>query len=188
MQFDSFDLSWLLGKIRSGERPNYLFFWGHTGAHTGVVGKECFSQWYPASFSVDGQMFSTAEHFMMARKARLFGDQEIYERILVAPTPGEAKRLGREVRGFKEQRWKEACLDIVVQGNLAKFEHNSALREFLISTGDRVLVEASPVDKVWGIGLSTDDPRASDPESWDGSNLLGFALMEVRRALNENRL
>jgi ribA/ribD-fused uncharacterized protein len=185
MPIESFELSWLLKGIRSGSQPKYVFFWGHTGSNSSVVGKECFSQWYPASFSVDGQAFPTTEHFMMASKARLFGDQEIYERILVARTPGEAKHLGREVRGFEEQRWKEACFDIVVQGNCAKFGQNSALRDFLLGTRTRVLVEASPVDRVWGIGLSCDDPRAADPELWEGQNLLGFALMEVRRVLQE---
>jgi ribA/ribD-fused uncharacterized protein len=185
MSIESFDLGWLLNATRVGVQPKYVFFWGHTATSPGVVGKECLSQWYPASFSVGGREFSTAEHFMMASKAMLFDDQEIYERILVARTPGEAKHLGREVRHFVERLWKEACFDIVVQGNRAKFEQNPALRDFLLSTRNRVLVEASPVDRLWGIGLSSDDPRASDPELWEGPNLLGFALMEVRRMLNQ---
>ncbi|WP_130621065.1 NADAR family protein [Dyella amyloliquefaciens] len=187
MPINSFDLGWLLNEIQLGVQPKYVFFWGHTGSNTGVIGKQCFSQWYPASFCVDGQVFQTAEHFMMARKAQLFGDVEIYERILVARTPGEAKHLGREVRGFEEKRWKDCCFQVVIQGNLAKFEQNPALRDFLLSTRNRVLVEASPVDRVWGIGLSSDDPHASDPRLWEGPNLLGFALMEVRRKLDEAR-
>ncbi|WP_430391801.1 NADAR family protein [Dyella sp. 20L07] len=185
MPMDSFDVNWLLNSIQSGIQPKYVFFWGHTGTSAGAVGKECFSQWYPASFSVDSQVFPTAEHFMMARKAQLFDDQEMYERVLVARTPGEAKHLGREVRGFEERRWSEACFDIVVQGNRAKFEQNATLRDFLLGTRNRVLVEASPVDRIWGIGLSGDDPRATCPELWEGPNLLGFALMEVRRMLGE---
>lgn len=183
MQVEPFDLNWLLGMLRSGMQPEYLFFWGHTSKREDSVGKECFSQWYRASFSVEGRVFTTAEHFMMAGKARLFNDQETYERILAASTPEEAKHLGKKVRGFDEQHWKEACRSIVVQGNRAKFEQNHALRDFLLSTIDQVLVEASPVDRIWGIGLSGDDPRASNPELWEGPNLLGFALMDVRRAL-----
>lgn len=183
MQIDSFDQKWLLSAIRSGLQPKYVFFWGHTGKHEGPVGRECLSQWYPASFSVNGQAFPTAEHFMMACKAQLFDDQEIYERILAAPTPGVVKGLGREVRGFEDERWKAACWDIVVRGNWEKFAQNPELCDLLLGTGNCVLVEASPLDRVWRIGLSGDDPRASNPELWEGANILGFALMEVRRRL-----
>jgi ribA/ribD-fused uncharacterized protein len=185
MQVDPFDLNGLLNVIRSGVQPEYLFFWGHTSKHADSVGKECFSQWYPAGFSIEGSTFATAEHFMMARKAQLFDDQEIYGHILAARTPEEAKHLGRKVRGFEGRRWKEACRSIVAQGNQAKFEQNPALRDFLLGTGSHVLVEASPVDRIWGIGLSGDDPRATNPELWEGSNLLGFVLMDVRRALKD---
>ena len=106
---------------------------------------------------------------MMAAKAQLFGDTETYERILVAPTPGAAKDLGRRVRGFDDERWKAVCVSIVIQGNLEKFRQNTTLSTFLLGTANRVLVEASPVDRIWGIGLAADDPRAVDPGTMGGA-------------------
>jgi ribA/ribD-fused uncharacterized protein len=116
-------------------------------------------------------------------QARLCGDAETAGKILAAPHPGAAKALGRQVRGFDEQRWAEHRFDVVVAGNMAKFGQHHQLREFLIGTGSRVLVEASPQDRVWGIGLAAGDEQAGSPENWPGLNLLGFALMEVRRRL-----
>ncbi|QQQ79819.1 NADAR family protein [Saccharothrix sp. 6-C] len=161
----------------------YLFFWGHEARPGTPVGKQCLSQWWEAPFTVDGRVYPTAEHFMMWGKALLFDDEDTAARVLAARTPGEAKALGRRVRGFVEQEWVARRLDIVVRGNLAKFGAHDDLRGFLLGTGDRVLVEASPLDRVWGIGLAADDERAADPASWLGLNLLGEALMEVRARL-----
>ena len=173
----------LLALERTGGRPKYIFFWGHTPRQGGGVGKHVFSQWYEAPFTVDGATYPTAEHWMMVEKARLFGDGDALARILAAGNPGAAKQYGREVRGFEDGPWYAARWDIVVRGNLAKFGQNAQLGAFLATTGDRVLVEASPVDRIWGIGLAEDDARAQDPERWRGLNLLGFALMEVRGRL-----
>ena len=162
----------------------FLFFWGHQPERDGSIGKGCLSQWWPCSFVVDGQAFSSAEHYMMWRKALLFGDADVAARVLAASSPGEAKALGREVSGFDDALWTATRLEIVVTGNLAKFGQDPALRSYLLGTGSRVLVEASPLDRVWGIGLTADDPRASDPASWLGLNLLGEALMEVRSRLS----
>jgi ribA/ribD-fused uncharacterized protein len=170
----------LLDFIRRGGRVKYVFFWGHTPKQGGGVGKHCFSQWYEAPFTIDGITYPTAEHWMMAEKARLFSDDEALRRVLAAGNPGAAKAAGRTVRGFDEQAWTAARWRIVVRGNQAKFAQNPDLRAFLESTGDRVLVEASPVDRIWGIGLAEGDPAAENPERWRGLNLLGFALMEVR--------
>ncbi|HEV7909306.1 MAG TPA: NADAR family protein [Pseudonocardiaceae bacterium] len=161
----------------------FLFFWGHRPQRDGSVGPGCLSQWWEAPFSVEGITYRTAEHFMMERKARLFGDEVSAERVLAAAHPGEAKRHGREVRGFDGAVWEVNRYDIVVRANLAKFGQHEDLREFLLRTGDRVLVEASPVDAVWGIGVSADDERATRPSEWPGLNLLGQALMDVRAAL-----
>ena len=120
---------------------------------------------------------------MMAAKALLFGDAETADRIRQAPHPEAAKALGREVRGFDEQLWVQRRFDLVVTGNLAKFGQHVELRDFLLTTGSRVLVEASPVDRIWGIGLAADHEHAASPEHWRGLNLLGFALMEVRHQL-----
>ena len=173
----------LLGQLQQGFKPEYLMFWGHQPARDGRVTHSCFSQWFPTPFEVDGVNYASAEHFMMAGKARLFDDAQTLERILIAATPADAKQLGRQVQGFDGAHWDAACFDIVVRGNLAKFGQHPALGEFLMATGEQVLVEASPVDRIWGIGLAAEDKKASQPEKWRGLNLLGFALMEVRSAL-----
>lgn len=120
---------------------------------------------------------------MMAEKARLFKDEESLDRVLVANHPNEAKQLGRKVAGFDKKLWERQRSEIVTTGNFAKFSQNPALKEFLLNTGDRVLVEASPVDRIWGIGLAADHIDAENPYKWKGLNLLGFALMEVRNRL-----
>jgi hypothetical protein len=162
----------------------YLFFWGHTPKRAGVVGKECLSQWFPAPFVVDGHRFATAEHYMMWGKAQLFGDAEAAEQILKANHPQQAKALGQSaVRGFDEAVWVANRLDIVTTGNVEKFRQNPDMLAFLRGTKDRVLVEASPRDRIWGIGLAADDERAQDPARWRGLNLLGEALMRARATL-----
>lgn len=175
----------LIAALDSGDRPEYLLFWGHRPLPDGEVGKSVFSHWYEAPFVVEGTRYATAEHFMMAGKARLFDDAQALERILAATSPNEAKKLGRTVKGFDDARWSAACFDLVVAGNLAKFSQNAAMGKFLKATGSRVIVEASPVDRIWGIGMAADDPHAANPRLWKGLNLLGFALMEVRERLLE---
>lgn len=176
------DINALCKQYRTGEKFKYLFFWGHR-SKSNTVTKSCFSQWYPAPFLVDGNRFASAEHFMMAEKARLFNDQETLTKIINAPNPGAAKAFGREVRGFKQHDWDTHRFDIVVNANLAKFSQNETLLQFLLNTNERVLVEASPVDKIWGIGLAEDTENIENPLIWNGLNLLGFALMEVRNRL-----
>lgn len=171
--------------VRDGRPLKYVFFWGHQPKRDGVVDASCFSQWWPVTFTVDGVEYPTAEHWMMSAKARLFGDEKALRRILAASHPGEAKAEGRKVRDFDEALWEQHRFDLVVQGNLAKFTQHPDLGAYLSGTGDRVLVEASPVDRVWGIGLAATDERSQDPEKWRGLNLLGFALMEVRYGLDQ---
>jgi ribA/ribD-fused uncharacterized protein len=166
----------------AGMSPSFLFFWGHRASRNSLA-KSCFSQWYEAAFTVEGERHPTAEHFMMARKAALFGDETIRTRILRAPTPLEAKQLGRRVANFDETVWERERFAIVVAANHAKFSQNPALRAFLLATRDKVLAEASPLDSIWGIGLAADHPDAAHPARWPGLNLLGFALMEVRARL-----
>ena len=170
--------------IQAGQRPRFLYFWGHTPRSPDQVDASCFSQWFDDAFRVDGVVYATAEHFMMAEKARFFGDEIRRQQILASSTPGQAKALGRMVSGFEQQPWDQACWHIVVQGNLAKFSQSPEMKAFLLATRGRVLVEASPHDRIWGIGLHRDDPRSADPQQWLGDNLLGFALMEVRDLLN----
>ncbi|MGV9891202.1 NADAR family protein [Streptomyces sp. NPDC003395] len=173
----------LVRAVHAGARIKYLHFWGHRPRPDGRVGASCLSQWWPSPFVVDDVRYATAEHWMMAGKARLFGDAEAERRVLAARSPAQAKKEGRLVRGFDEAVWARERFAIVVEGSVHKFTAHADLREFLLNTGDRVLVEASPVDRVWGIGLAADDEAATRPDSWRGPNLLGFALMEARRRL-----
>ena len=170
--------------IAAGERVKFLFFWGHQPDQQGV-GKGCLSQWWPSPFEVDGVTFATAEHYMMWGKAMLFDDRKTAERVLAATHPKQAKDLGRQVRNFDQATWEAHRYAIVVTGNTHKFGQHAGPRAFLLGTGTRVLVEASPLDRVWGIGLTGDDPRAEDPTRWRGLNLLGFALCDVRDVLAE---
>jgi ribA/ribD-fused uncharacterized protein len=142
-----------------------------------------FSQWHPSAFVVGGLRFTHAEQFMMYAKAMLFGDRETADRILTATTPKEQKTLGRNVRGFDEAVWVLFREGVVFTGSYAKFSQNPELRETLLATRGTTLVEASPYDRVWGIGLAEDDPRAQDRAQWRGLNLLGEALTRVREIL-----
>ncbi|MFG3156221.1 NADAR family protein [Streptomyces sp. NPDC048219] len=173
----------LLREVRAGARMKYLCFWGHRPLPDGRIGPSCLSQWWPSPFTVAGVEYATAEHWMMAEKARLFEDAEAERRVLAAGHPAEAKKAGRLVRGFDEAVWERERFRIVVEGSVHKFASDPALRAFLLNTGDRVLVEASPMDRVWGIGLTADDEAATDPARWRGTNLLGFALMTARERL-----
>lgn len=169
--------------LKRGDRVKYLFFWGHQPERDGSVGKSCFSQWFAAPFEIDGIRYPTAEHYMMAEKARLFGDLAVLGQVLSAKTPAAAKALGRKVQNFDEAIWLTQRFEVVVAANAAKFAQNPAMQAFLCGTGDKVLVEASPVDRIWGIGLAADQPNAEHPAKWQGLNLLGFALMQVRSQL-----
>jgi ribA/ribD-fused uncharacterized protein len=161
----------------------FLPFWGHRAERDGSAGRGCLSQWWPASFTVNEQAFATAEHYMMWHKAMLFGDADAAGAIAEAAHPHRAKALGRQVRGFDQAIWEAERYRIVVTGSVAKFSQHQDLRTYLLSTGNRILVEASPLDLVWGIGASADDPRVEDPARWPGLNLLGFALIQARAEL-----
>lgn len=179
----NYTLDELKAKIAAGNTFKYVYFWGHTPKQAGVVDKSCFSQWFDAPFSLDGIDYATAEHYMMAEKARLFGDEASRLRIVHSRTPAEAKTLGRKIRNFDEAVWLAQRFEIVVRGNVAKFTQHPALAAYLLGTGQRVIVEASPYDAIWGIGVTAHDAAANDPTQWRGLNLLGFALMAVRATL-----
>ena len=173
----------LIARMRGGENVDFLFFWGHTPKADGVVDKSCLSQWFVRPFVVEGITYASAEHFMMAEKARLFRDADVLTKILDSKTPAEAKALGRSVRNYDDRVWGRFRSEAVVRGNVAKFGQNADLRTFLLGTGEKVIVEASPRDRIWGIGMGGANPDASDPSKWRGLNLLGFALMEARVTL-----
>ncbi len=175
----------LITAINAGFEPRFLFFWGHRADRDGL-GPGCLSQWWPATFEAEGEQFATAEHYMMAAKARLFADESMRLQILRAETPGKAKALGRKVRPFDDTVWKARCLELVTAGNVAKFS-TEPYRRFLLSTGDKILVEASPRDRIWGIGMGAKNENAPHPSRWRGQNLLGFALMAAREQLRTSR-
>ena len=177
-----YDIQTILKRYDSGESLEFLFFWGHHGKPDRVT-KACLSQWFPAFFEVDRDKYNCAEQYMMAEKAREFHDPETWEKIMKSSSPREIKALGREVRNFDAEQWATVSKEIVVKGNLHKFAQNKDLLDFLKNTGDKIIVEASPYDTIWGIGMSELDNGVEDPHNWKGTNLLGFALMEVRDEL-----
>ena len=147
----------------------YVFFWG------GI-----YSQWYKSPMIIEGIDYNCCEQYMMHRKALMFGDHAIAEEIMKTSNPKKQKELGRQVQGFNHLEWTIVSQDIVFTANYHKFMQNEMLGDELIETGDRILVEASPYDKIWGIGMSEDDPGIEDPENWKGTNFLGEVLTNVR--------
>jgi ribA/ribD-fused uncharacterized protein len=142
-----------------------------------------FSQWFRCRFEADGRVFSCMEQYMMLGKARLFGDAATAEKIMAADHPRQHKALGRKVTPFDDKVWKREREHIVLTGNRAKFTQNDDLRALLLATAGTTLVEASPYDRIWGIGLGANDPRAQDPSQWRGQNLLGYILTRLRDEL-----
>lgn len=176
------NLKEVLTQIKEGKNFTYLFFWGHREKTLSVADKSCFSQWYTRGFWIEEVYYPTAEHYMMVQKARLFEPSRM-EMVLNAKTTEEVKLLGRSIRNFDEQIWFDKSFEFVVEANMAKFSQHEDLKKFLFSTGDRVIVEASVNDKIWGIGILGEDKRASNPLEWNGLNKLGFVLMVVRERL-----
>lgn len=150
----------------------YVFFWG-----------EHPSQWFPCNFVVDGITYCSTEQYMMHQKALTFGDTEIANEIMITPHPADQKKLGKKVKNFDRTVWDKVCLGIVYKGNLAKYSQNEDLKKELLSTGDRIFVEASPEDYIWGVQLHENDLLVVDPINWKGQNLLGFALTLVKQEL-----
>ena len=174
----------LISRQNKGERLKFIFFWGHKASPEGQVTESCFSQWWAEHpFQEEGIPYLTAEHYMMAGKAKLFDDAEVLSQILQCQTPAEAKKLGREVRNFEQAEWEKHRMEIVVQANILKFGQHPDLHAYLMMTGERIIVEASPRDRIWGIGMSKNNEKAYFPAQWRGQNLLGFALMEARKRL-----
>lgn len=180
-----YDTDWLVNKYENGTRLKYIYFWGNT-QHGAEVTKTCFSQWYNSPFIVNGITYNTAEHWMMAKKATLFNNNDLAEKIILCTKPAEAKELGRQVRGFNTQVWDDNKYNIVLTGSIHKFNQNPDLGNFLLNTDNRILVEASPMDCIWGIGMAHDNKDIENLYLWKGQNLLGFALMEARDFLRQH--
>jgi ribA/ribD-fused uncharacterized protein len=156
------------------DRSKFYFFWGGP-----------FSQWAHYPMEIEGVTYNTCEQYMMACKARLFGDEESLQAIMAARAPQMQKRLGRKVKNFDQDAWQAEAREIVYRGNLAKFTQHKGLRELLMSTGSKTIVEASPLDFIWGIGMAENDPRAPFPSEWQGKNWLGECIQRVRTHLQE---
>lgn len=138
-----------------------------------------FSQWWrELGFAVGDTQYNCAEQFMMHEKALFFGDRVTALKIMLADHPHKQKALGREVKGFDKAKWNEVARDIVYMGNWHKFTIPSLKEQLLATTG--TLVEASPTDQIWGIGLGLKDPNIHDPSKWEGTNWLGEVLTKVR--------
>ncbi|KAK3612628.1 hypothetical protein CHS0354_042138 [Potamilus streckersoni] len=152
----------------------YVFFYGI---------KSPFSQFHPARFVVDGKTYNCMEQYMHHQKAVTFKDEVKAKQILASSDPKEHKKLGRKVRNFDKEVWNNLSEEIVEKGNEAKFSQNEELKKALFDTGDKVLAEASPRDRIWGIGLGASNPKAQNPKYWRGKNKLGYALTRVRAIL-----
>ena len=134
-------------------QDKYIFFWGHNEKNPGEITKKSLSQWYNCLFKIDGITYYTAEQYMMSQKALLFNDNETNLKIMKEKDPKTYKALGRQVKNFDPSIWDKNKFEIVVKGNTAKFSQNEELKKFLLNTNDKILVEASPHDKIWGIGM-----------------------------------
>lgn len=181
-----YSLEELRQEYQRGERYDFLLFYGHELSRDGSIGDGCFSQFWMEPFEVDGVVYLCAEQYMMAAKSQMFNDAEIFEKIMDSELPAKMKSLGRKVRGFDNDIWEKNRYEIVKAANIAKFGENSELRARLFDTRGRILVEASPSDTIWGIGMAKNNPDAENPMKWRGKNLLGFALTEVRDELLRN--
>lgn len=158
----------------------YVFFYG------GV-----YSQWYPCKFVIYNQEYNCAEQFMMAQKAIMFEDKDNYNKIMQSDNPYTQKKLGKTIKNFDKIVWNHICKDVVITGNLGKFGQNSYLLEQILSTHSRKFVEASPTDKIWGIGMGLDEilqlhPQNVTPDVWRGTNWLGECLDYVKMKLRLN--
>ena len=165
----------------------YIFFWDNKEKE-GEVTKKCLSQWYDCQFESDGKKYYTSEQYMMAQKALLFKDQETFEKIMNSKIPKEIKELGRQVKNFSSEIWNKKKFEIVTNGNIAKFSQNEKLKSFLLNTKNKILVEASPYDTIWGIGMSEDDKDILDENKWKGQNLMGKAIMKAREFIKKQNL
>ena len=163
---------------------DFIFFWGSKSKDS-KVNITCLSQFYKCDFEEKGIKYNCCEQYMMAKKAELFDDKEILNEIMSESNPKVIKGLGRKVRNFDSEIWDKNRINIVKNGNYLKFTQNEELKEYLLSTNDAILVEASPYDRIWGIGLSKEDKRSRNPNMWKGKNYLGFVLMDVRDIIKE---
>jgi ribA/ribD-fused uncharacterized protein len=154
---------------------NVVFFWTPTQTNGWM------SNWSFHSVEEDDKKFPTTEHYLMYHKAMLMGDAHTANRILQAKTPRQVKDLGRLVKNFSEERWVAEREGIMYRALWLKTTQHKEVRDMLLATAGNVLAEASPYDRIWGIGLSKEE--AVHQTEWRGLNLLGKAWMKVREVL-----
>lgn len=148
---------------------------------------EFYSNWHPCKFidPINRIEFSNSEQCFMYYKAKFFHDDEIADLIAETPNPKDNKNLGRRIQNYNEDAWRCVRLGFMVYANFLKFSQNQEFKIGLLNTGEKILVEASKVDKIWGVGLSQNDDLILDEKNWLGLNCLGSALMLVRKKLKE---
>lgn len=154
------------------QTDTHVFFW-----------KNYLSQWYMRDFRREGIVYCCCEQYMMAEKARLFGDDDALGEIMSSRNPAVHKKIGRQVRNYDDNKWSSVSRYVVLIGNLAKFLQNEDLKAKLLATGSRVIVEASPYDALWGVALGPWDDKILDEKNWKGKNWLGKELRAVREQL-----
>lgn len=157
------------------DRDKYVLFWGGP-----------FSQWLSCEFEISGVMYNCAEQYMMAMKANHFDDMNALGKIMRSNSPSDQKKIGRKIKNFDEVSWALVARNYVYEGNYAKFTQNPKLLEGLMSTKSKIIVEASPYDKIWGIGMGINDPRCYDMQQWQGLNWLGQVLTDLREDLSND--
>ncbi len=145
------------------------------------------SNWYLSPFDLDGIHFTSCEQYIMYHKCALFHDVSSAEQVLRTDDPAEQQKIGRKASGYNAAVWEGMRQALAVRGLMAKFTQNEMLKEQLLDTGDAYLVECAGSDHIWACGRRLDDPRRKDADSWDGKNILGFALMQVRQMLKEQK-
>ena len=151
------------------ETDTHVYFYGSV-----------YSQWALRDMEIDGLIFNCCEQYMMYKKAMLFEDHGMIGEIMTTNNPREQKALGRKVKNFDKDKWEEIARDVVYKANYAKFTQNKDCLNELVKSGDKIIVEASPYDCIWGVGLAPDDPKVLDEKNWRGTNWLGEAIMQVR--------
>ena len=146
------------------------------------------SNFYPCKFVLDDEIWISSEQYFMASKAQCFFDEESYLQIRKTTTPEEAKKLGRKVKGFNDSVWNMVKYHVMKDAVYAKFSQNEDLKKFLLSPEfeEKYFVEGSPFDGVWGVKIDYRNPDIDNPENWNGENLLGKVLNEIREKLKED--
>jgi len=156
------------------ETDTHIYFYG-----------SMYSQWAMRDIEIDGTTYNCNEQYMMAEKARLFNDEDSLKKIMNASKPSDQKFQGRKVKNFDKYKWEAIARDVVYKANLAKFTQHEDGKKQLLGSGDKIIVEASPYDCIWGVGLRATDPKILDSNNWRGTNWLGEAIMKVRENIKK---